>query len=89
MTYRVVVLARARLDVEVIYDWIAGRSAEGAQRWLDQFEKATATLATNPFLAPLAPESDRFDIEIRQFLFRRSARYSVLECKADRGMPMP
>jgi plasmid stabilization system protein ParE len=73
MSFRVVVLARARLDVGTIYDWIADRSAEGAQRWLDQFEKATATLATNPFLAPLAPESDRFDIEIRHILFRTRA----------------
>jgi hypothetical protein len=38
MTYRVVVLARARLDVAGIYDWIADRSPEGAQRWFDQFE---------------------------------------------------
>jgi plasmid stabilization system protein ParE len=35
MSYRVVVLARARLDVDVIYDWIADRSPEGAQRWLE------------------------------------------------------
>src|SRR5690242_12869974 len=73
MTYRVVVLARARLDVETLYDWIAERSAAGAQRWLDEFEKATASLATNPFIAPLAPESDRFDYEIRQILFRTRA----------------
>jgi plasmid stabilization system protein ParE len=30
MTYRVIVLARARRDVASIYDWIAERSAEGA-----------------------------------------------------------
>ncbi len=73
MSYRVVVVARARLDVETIYDWIADRSAEGAQRWLDQFEKATGTLATNPFVAPLTPESDRLDIEIRHTVFRTRA----------------
>jgi plasmid stabilization system protein ParE len=75
MIYRVVVLARARLDVVTIYDWIADRSLEGAQRWLEQFEEATATLETNPFIAPLAPESGSFDIEVRHILFRtRSGR---------------
>ena len=58
MSYRVVVLARARLDVDMIYDWIADRSIEGAQRWWEQFEKATATLEANPFMAPLAPNPD-------------------------------
>jgi plasmid stabilization system protein ParE len=70
MSHRVVVQARARLDVDRIYDWIASRSPEGAQRWLDRFEAAAVSLETNPFLAPLAPESGSFDIEIRHILFR-------------------
>jgi plasmid stabilization system protein ParE len=65
MKYRVIVLARARLDVAGIFDWIAARSAEGAQRWLDQFEKAAAALETNPLIAPLAPESGSFDVSVR------------------------
>ncbi len=73
MKYHVIVLARARRDVASIYDWIAERSAEGAQRWLDQFEKAAAALETNPFIAPLAPESGSFDIEIRSIAFRTRA----------------
>jgi plasmid stabilization system protein ParE len=75
MSHRVVVLARARLDVFVIYDWIAERSPEGAQRWLDQFEKAAESLGINPFIAPVAPESGISDLEIRHILFRtRSGR---------------
>ena len=72
MTYRVIVLARARRDDASIYDWIAERSAEGAQRWLGQFEKAAAALEANPFIAPLAPESGSF-IEIRSIAFRTRA----------------
>ncbi len=75
MTYDLRILARAREDVQEIYDWIAERSPEGAQRWLDRFEEATTALQTNPFLAPLAPESKSFDIEVRHTLFRtRSGR---------------
>jgi hypothetical protein len=51
--------------------WIAKASPKGAQRWLDQFEKATSTLETNPFVAPLAPESKSFDIGIRHILLTR------------------
>jgi plasmid stabilization system protein ParE len=70
MTYRVVILARARHDVQEKYDWIAANSPDGAQRWLDRLEEAMETLRTNPFVAPLAPESRSFDIEIRHVLFR-------------------
>jgi plasmid stabilization system protein ParE len=70
MSDRVVVLARARLDIATIYDGIADRSTEGAQRCFDQFEKATATLEANPSIAPLAPESGSFDIKVRHILFR-------------------
>jgi plasmid stabilization system protein ParE len=73
MTYRVVILARARHDVQEKYDWIASASPEGAERWLDRFEQAMETLKTNPNLAPLAPESRSFDIEIRHILFRTRA----------------
>lgn len=70
MTYTVVVLARARQDVQEIYDWIAERSAEGAERWFASFEEATTRLQANPFVAPLAPEDEFFAYEIRHILFR-------------------
>ncbi len=70
MTFHVVVLDRARLDLDRLYDWIAASSPKGAERWLAQFEKAAATLGINPFVAPLVPESKSFDIEIRHILFR-------------------
>jgi plasmid stabilization system protein ParE len=70
MTYRVTILARARQDVREIFDWIAARSPDGAERWLDCFDEATEILRTRPFLAPLAPESESLKIEIRHVLFR-------------------
>ena len=73
MKFRVIVLARARLDVASIYDWIAERSPESAQRWLDRFEKARGSAETNPLMAPSAPESGSFDIEIRSIVFRTRA----------------
>ncbi len=57
MSYRVVVPARARHDVDAIYDRLAERSPEGAQRWLNQFQKATEALENHPLIGPVAPES--------------------------------
>lgn len=73
MRYRVVVLGRASHDIARIYDGIAQRSAEGARRWLDPFDKAAASLEINPFIAPLALESGSFDMESRSVLFRTRA----------------
>jgi plasmid stabilization system protein ParE len=70
MNYRLVILERARHDVQAIYDWIAARSVDGAERWLDRFEAATEDLQNNPSIAPIAPECDSFDFEIRHLLFR-------------------
>jgi plasmid stabilization system protein ParE len=70
MTYATVILARARDDVQRIYDWIAERSVEGAERWFASFEEAILQLNTNPFLAPVAPEDEFVVPEIRQLLFR-------------------
>ncbi|MGP0064456.1 MAG: type II toxin-antitoxin system RelE/ParE family toxin [Isosphaeraceae bacterium] len=70
MTYGVTVLARARKDIQSIHDWLAERSPSGAERWLDHFEEATEILRRNPFVAPIAPESKHFEVEIRHMIFR-------------------
>lgn len=33
MSFKVVLLARARQDVQQIYEWLAEQSPEGAARW--------------------------------------------------------
>ena len=70
MTYRVVVTPRAKLDLQELYDWIASRSVEGANRWADAFEDAVRRLDDDPQAYGLAPESDAHPEAIRQFLFK-------------------
>ena len=70
MTFSVRILARARQDVQQIYDWIGARSVDGAEQWLERFEQVTETLRVNPFLCPIAPESERLQVEVRHILFR-------------------
>ncbi len=80
MTYSVSILRRARQDVQRIFDWLADRSAQGAESWFESFERSVSALSENPWLAPLAPENDYCDRQIRHVLFRtrRGRTYRAL-----------
>jgi plasmid stabilization system protein ParE len=67
MTYRVITLPRARSQLlEQALWWSLNRSADQAFYWLEEFEKALASLATNPERCTIARESDAFDVQIRE-----------------------
>jgi len=67
--YRVIVQRLARADLREAYGWAAKRAPQTAARWLDRFEKALQTLERQPQSRPLARESKRADVEVREFLF--------------------
>jgi plasmid stabilization system protein ParE len=73
MSYQVRVLARALLDLDDIVGFIAERSPEGAARLVASFEAALARLESNPFVAPIASESEELGEEVRHILFRTRA----------------
>lgn len=80
MSHRVVVLRRAEEELTAIALWLADRSRDGAVQWLDAFERAKDSLATDPDGGEMAPESEFVEAEIRQILFktRSGNRYRVL-----------
>jgi plasmid stabilization system protein ParE len=80
MKYQVVILSRAANDVDTIRRWIAKQSIAGADRWYDEFLKATQLIAKDPFRYPEAVESTRLQTEVRQILFRtrRGNKYRVV-----------
>lgn len=73
MTYQVRVLARARHHLDGIVAFIAERSPSGAARLLVRFEDALARLEVNPFVAPIAAESEDLGEEVRHIMFRTKA----------------
>lgn len=79
MSFRVRVLRRARQDADAIVDWIGNvrQSPQGAQSWLQAYERAAAKLRDAPHRHGFAPENEHVPIELRQFLFktRRGRRY--------------
>ena len=70
MTLKIRILPRAERDVQQIFDFIAGRSPDGALRWWDALQDSAAALVRNPASYSLAPESGMDGYELRQFLFK-------------------
>lgn len=69
MSYSVTVTARGERARNGCFDYISERSPEGAQRWLESYEQAVASLQMQQFFGS-APESEHHKEEIRQRIFK-------------------
>jgi plasmid stabilization system protein ParE len=80
MAFRVEISLQAERDAESILEWLllekAGRSGID---WFLALDDAFASLAQFPERCPIAPESTRFPLEVRQLLYGRSPHmYRIL-----------
>lgn len=79
MEYKVRIQPRAERDLSAIYDWLLVESLHSARPWLNQVTAAIASLENYPRRAPLAPENEWFEAEIRQLLFgKKQGQYRIL-----------
>jgi plasmid stabilization system protein ParE len=78
MTYLVVLTDRAARDLEDAYRWCAERAPETATRWYNGFLDALDSLGSNPERCPLAAETRKLSIEIRQLLYGRRRSYRAI-----------
>lgn len=81
MTYRVRMQRLAKRDVRTTTDWIAERSPDGADRWVDALNRALESLRSDPESYSLAEEYEEFPSQtLRQFFFktRRGRKYRGL-----------
>ncbi len=70
MTYTVVVLRRADIDINQIAIWWAdNRDVDQAIRWLEGIREELKRLARDPECHQLAPESEQFGFPVRQMLY--------------------
>lgn len=69
MTFRVVIQRLARRDLNEAYRRAARRAPQTAGRWLTRFQAGLSTLETNPERCPIAPESSKMPIALREYLF--------------------
>ncbi len=70
MTYRLVIVEPAEIDVDKIYAYILARSPQGATPWFRAFLACTKRITLQPLACSIAPENAEFDFELRQALFR-------------------
>jgi toxin ParE1/3/4 len=78
MTHQVVLTDRAAKDLDEAYQWYAERVPETAANWYNGFIEALHGLADNPDRCPLAAESRKLALEIRQLLYGRQRSYRAL-----------
>ena len=74
------ILSHAHRDFSEIVGWLSNNSVDGANRWVDAFDAALATIGETPFAQPLAAEAEFVKTEIRQILFhtRRGRNYRIV-----------
>jgi plasmid stabilization system protein ParE len=80
MAHPVRVLREAERELDIIIEWLVGRSPQGAARLLAAFERALQELAANPLLFSLAPENEYVSVEVRNIFFKtaRGRRYRAI-----------
>ena len=73
--------ARARADIDQIFDWLERRSPQGAAAWYHALYEAIGNIAEKPEAYPIASEAmPRWNREIHQTLFKttRGKRYRIV-----------
>ncbi len=70
MAFRVRILPRGELDLQLIVDWIRDRSPDGARCWWDAYIEARSKLQNAPLTFARAPEAAQTDRDIRHLLFK-------------------
>jgi plasmid stabilization system protein ParE len=77
--FRVIVEVSAGQDIHEAYLWPAERSPEAAVQWLDGLYDTMASLELFPERCLIAPESEFFNVRIREiFHGRRKYKYRIL-----------
>jgi plasmid stabilization system protein ParE len=70
MTYRLVIVEPAEIDVDRIYAYILRRSPQGAASWYRAFLACMQRITRQPLACAIAPENAEFDFELRQAMFK-------------------
>ncbi len=80
MKYQIEVTDTAEGDLDGILDWLLERSPQGAAAWFAAWNTATMFISESALAAPLAPENDDHDEDVRHWPFKtdHGRRYRLL-----------
>jgi len=78
--YRLNLSRQAERDADVIHDWLAKRSAQGAAKWFTAFSEVLHSIVEDPHRHQQAPEASNVGADVRNALFktRRGHTYRAL-----------
>jgi plasmid stabilization system protein ParE len=69
---RIVVMPRAAVDIDHIFEWLRSRSPRGALAWLDALDSGFERLKTDYAAMSKAPEGELLGEELYQAFFKTS-----------------
>jgi plasmid stabilization system protein ParE len=79
MAHSVHITAKALREIDATLEWLSERSRAAAARWHERLMEAVRSLEDHPERCELAPESEWFEVEIRQLLHgKRRGVYRIL-----------
>ena len=79
MQFQVVITPSAKADIFEINTWLLENSPEMAESWLWGISQAVTSLSKFPERCPISPESDAFDVVVRQLLYGKKPNvYRIL-----------
>lgn len=79
MNYSIEILPQALDNIESAYRWMADNiSPERAEYWYDELMVAVQSLEKFPNRGSQAPETDEFELDIRQLFVGKGKQYRLL-----------
>ena len=79
MQYEVIITPSAKADIFEINTWFLENKPDVAESWLWGLSEKISTLSKLPERCPISPESQTFDVVIRQLLYGKKPNiYRIL-----------
>ena len=79
MQYQVIITPSAKADIFEINAWLLENYPEVAEKWLWGISQAVTSLSKFPERCTISPESEAFDIVVRQLIYGKKPHiYRIL-----------
>lgn len=79
MRYQVIITPSAKADIFEINARLLENYPETAEKWLYGISQAVTSLAESPARCPISPESEAFDVVVRQLIYGKKPHiYRIL-----------
>lgn len=79
MQFQVIITPSAKADIFEINTWLLENYPDSAESWLWGISQAVTSLSKFPERCPISPESEAFDVVVRQLFYgKKPHTYRIL-----------